>query len=177
MPKYPRGTQRFTVNIQTLERHDGAKRYRVELPKQLMDRLGSGVSEITGRFRLDERFLVLQEKARVVTAEHLCDKWWDTHVPNERRDEIRFMDWDDLLVTIGVECNNCAGRDIRIGDFDETTYETGTVWVTFNEHCPKCGSAAISGDHITRGVGFDTDRDQYYCEDCGHNWSVDVPKT
>lgn len=42
--------------------------------------------------------------------------------------------------------------------------------------CPKCGSPEIIGDHIERGVGFETNLDKYFCVDCDHNWDVETPK-
>lgn len=119
----------YTRKLQVLSRHDGGKRYRMEIPKDLADAM-NGVKQIVGSFSLRAEKMMLRERYRVVTTQHLLGQWWDTHIPPERRDQIEEMDWDDLLATIGVQCPDCSGRDIRIGDFDE---REGTVWIAFKE--------------------------------------------
>jgi hypothetical protein len=126
MPKYKKDAREFKLKVI----NDG-QRLNITIPGVLHSRLLKGVVELHGRFVLREREMVLYEEYRTVTVEHLVSQWWDTHVID--REELNDIDWDDLLSVIGLDVADIQGKEIIISDFDNTTYGTGTWWISFSE--------------------------------------------
>lgn len=133
MPQYKHNTKQFVISVATT----GGGQYKATVPKRLMESLTQeGVTEIAGRFSLGENKLTLTEEYCVITVDHLLSKWWDTHIPLSAQDEedLRELDWDDLLHAIGVDIRDYEEKKPIVGDYDRTDiYATGTVWVHFTE--------------------------------------------
>ena len=133
MPQYKATTKEFVISVATT----GGGQYKATVPKRLMKSLTQeGVTEITGRFSLTENKLTLTEEYRVVTVDHLLNKWWDTHIPLSQQDDedLRNMDLDDTLTAIGIIVRDYEGKKVIIGDIEkQNIYETGTIWIAFVE--------------------------------------------
>lgn len=137
MPKYKQDAKDFVISVTS-----STGQYRATVPKRLMERLAEdGVTEIVGRFSLRENELVLNEEYRVVSVDHLLSKWWDTHIPvsspdypehYDGEDAMREKDMDELLTAIGIEVD-WQGRSVHLGDWDDKTYGTDTIWIAFVE--------------------------------------------
>ena len=58
---------------------------------------------------------------QLVTLEQLLENWYRFTEPITR-DEIDSLDWDELMLSLGIYCPEAEGKNIRITDVDMTTY-------------------------------------------------------
>ena len=70
-------------------------------------------------------------KEFISSANVLCAKWRDTGI--SEREKLDSLDFDELMTAIGV---TYCGGPVKVTDYDNTTYGTGTYWVKFELDLP-----------------------------------------
>jgi len=63
---------------------------------------------------------------RLVTLEQLLAKWWIFSNPIAR-EEIDALDWDELMMLLGIYCPEVEGKNVIVSDIDMTTYHNPAV--------------------------------------------------
>jgi len=63
---------------------------------------------------------------RLVTLEQLLDNWQRFTYEIER-DEIGNLDWDELMLSLGIYCPQAEGKNVVVTDIDMTTYNRPAV--------------------------------------------------
>ncbi len=66
---------------------------------------------------------------KLVNLDQLLNHWWRFKYPITR-DEIDALDWDELLLSLGIYCPEAEGKNIIISDVDMTTYHNPAVSFT-----------------------------------------------
>jgi len=125
MPKFKGSTTVFRLTVST-----DSQRSKITIPRMLHSQLGNDIKQIKGTFILREKEMILIEETKTVSLKHLLSKWWDTHIIE--RTDLDNLDWSELLSAIGITVKPHKKKLFLISGYDNTTYDTGTWWVSFS---------------------------------------------
>jgi len=67
---------------------------------------------------------------KLVTLEQLLENWYRFTEPITR-DEIDSLDWDELMLSLGIYCPEAEGKNICVNDVDITTYYKPAISFAF----------------------------------------------
>ena len=66
---------------------------------------------------------------QTVTLKQLLSNWFRFKEPITK-EEIALLDWDELLLSLHIQCSQAEGKNIIVSDVDMTTYLNPAVSFT-----------------------------------------------